>query len=373
MRMSVLVLAGAALALAACDQNDGAATGEAPPPSVVTAAVQSRDVSASIDYIGRSEASQRVDIRARVTGFLDERPFMEGSRVASGDVLFRIDPAEFDANRAAALADIARADAAIEEAGNNLARYERLLERDVASVANFDEAKAADGRARADRAAADAALQKADLDVAYTTITAPIDGRIGRASADVGNLIGPDSGVLATINRLDPIYIVFSIGEREYLEYSGAAKEHGSPVVTPRIRLATGEIYAHEGTFDLFDNEVDPTTGTLPIRLSFPNPDALILPGQFVNVILTSTNTEERVVIPQAAVQENQTGPFVLVVDAENRVEARPIITGQRIGADIVAQDGLSVGETIIVEGIQKTRPGGTVVPTPQSTAAVAE
>lgn len=356
------------IALAGCGQDEQGAVGaNQPAPSVVTQAVQARDVSSVVEYVGRSEASQRVDVRARVNGVLLKRPFKEGMPVKSGDLLFSIDPAEFQANRDSAEANVARANAAVEEAVNNLLRYQELLKRDVASRAKFDEAKAKDGAARAELAAAKAVLEKAELDLAYTKISSPIDGQSGRAKADVGNLIGPDSGTLVTVVKLDPIYVVFSIGEREYLNYRERSTNGDSQKLTPRIRLANDELYPHDGRFDLIDNEVDPATGTISVRVTFPNPDRLLVPGQFVNVVLISEKPEKRVVVPQAAVQENQTGPFVLVVGPGNRVESRPIKTGQRVGQSIVALEGLEAGETIIVEGVQKVRPGGTVKTTPAS------
>ncbi len=362
----------AALFLSACDQGSSkkAADAEKPAPSVVVVPVQQKEVSSATEYVGRSQASHQVDIRARVNGVLLERPFAEGEDVDKDSVLFLIDPAEFEANLAAAKAEVARTEALEVEAKANLERYQKLSETDVASVAKLDEAKAKEGQARANVEAAKASLKKAELDVGYTKILSPLSGRIGISSADVGNLIGPDSGVLVTVLKLDPIDITFSIGEREYLNFREARDKGGKAPLIPRIRLANGKLYAQEGKFELADNKVDPATGTLSIRLKFPNPNGLIVPGQFVNVILTSKISENRIVIPQASVQENQTGPFVLVVNKENRVEARPVKTGQRVGADIVALEGLTAGETIIVEGIQKVRPGGVVNPTQQTSSA---
>lgn len=333
-------------------------------PGVVTQPALARDVSAVVEYVGRSEASQRVEIRARVSGVMLGRPFKEGGEVAANGLMFRIDPAEFEANRDSAKASVAKAQAAVDEASSNLARYQELLRRDAASVAKFEEAKARDATAKAELATAKAAMQKALLDLEYTKITSPIAGRASRAKADVGNLIGPSSGVLATVVQLDPIRVIFSIGEREYLDYVQRNGQREEPDLTPRIKLSNGKLYEHSGTFDLIENEVDPSTGTIAVRASFPNTERLLLPGQFVNVILTSKTPEKRILVPQSAIQENQTGPFVLVVDGEDRVSARPIKTGQRVGPDIVALEGLDTGEIIVVEGIQKVRPGAKVKPT---------
>ncbi len=364
-KIVLVLISMVALVIGGCDQSTPNSTSGAapPPPSVVTHAVQKQDVSASIDFIGRSEASQRVEVRARVSGVLMERPFKEGEPVAAGDLLFRIDPAEFEAKVASAEADVARADAEVVQAANSLERFTELLSRDVASKAKFDEAKAKDGSAKAQRAAAKAALKTAQLNLGYTKITSPMAGRIGRAKADVGNLIGADTGVLATVVKLDPINVVFAVGERAYLDHMGRVKAGTNEKRVPRIRLANDTLYPHPGTFDLIDNEVDPSTGTISIRLRFPNPDRILVPGQFVKVVLTSEVPVPQVVVPQVAIQENQTGPFVLVVGAKNQVAARPIATGARVGNDIVVTEGLEPGETIIVEGIQKARPGGTVTP----------
>lgn len=360
-RLPVLL---AAVLLVGCGQSGTPQPTEEALPSVVVQPVAEREVSAAFEFVGRSEASQRVEVRARVSGTLTARPFREGSEVEAGALMFRIDPAEFEAGRDSARASVQRAEAAVIEAEANLARYEELVQRDAASVARFDEAKAKDATAKADLSAAKAALRKAELDLGYTEIMAPISGRSGRANADVGNLIGPDTGVLAAVVQLDPIHVIFSIGEREYLDYAEERQNGDAPRMTPRIRLANDELYEHPGEFDLIDNEVDPTTGTITVRVKFPNPARRLLPGQFVNVVLTNDSPDSRVVVPQAAIQENQTGPFVLVVDGEGRVVLRPIKTGQRIETDIVALEGLEAGETIIIDGIQKVRPGAKVNPT---------
>ena len=341
-----------------------------PAPGVETTPVVSKAVSSTLDFVGQTEAIQTVDLRARVTGFLLEEKFSEGSDVKKGDVLYVIDPAEFDANRDAAAAKVAGVEATIRETDLQLARYRELRDRGTASEAKLDEAKAKTGRATADLAAAKADLEKADLDVGYTKVEAPINGRIGKSSVDVGNLIGPDSGVLATINNLDPIRVSFPVSEREFLDYKNAEKEGKAEEYVPRIKLANNQVYQHDGKFEFIDNRVDPTTGTIKLYLDFPNPDGLLLPGQFVNVTLVSSDPENKIVVPQAAVQENQTGPFVLVVDQEDKVVMRPIKTGQRNGADIAVLDGLTEGENIIVAGIQKVRPGMKVDPVQQKSGA---
>ena len=369
-----LALAGLAIAMAVAGGcSDGsqeqAANTKAPLPSVVVEPVTAKEVAGSTEFVGRTEASQRVDVRARVSGTLIERPFEQGSDVEKGALLFKIDPAEFEAALASAKASLARAEAGKLEADRNFARYDELLKRETASVAQYDSAKAKAEQAKADVEAAKAEVQRAELDLGYATILSPIAGRTGLATVDVGNIIGPDSGVLVTVLDLDPLYVYFPVSEQQYLNYMQSVKEGKDQPFVPRIQLANDKLYAEPGKVDLIDNKVDPATGTINVRLKFPNPDALLLPGQYVHVILTSETPEKEIVIPQVAIQENQAGPFVLIVNGEGRVEQRPVKTGQRIGTGIVILEGLVEGQTLIVEGIQKVH-AGAEVETVQATPA---
>lgn len=350
------------LLLAACsDSSKTSSADDAPLPSVVVEAVTARDVAGQADFVGRTEASQRVDVRARVSGTLLKRPFEEGHEVEEGAVLFEIDPAEFQANLLVAEAQLDKAEASFNENDRNLKRYEVLLERETASQAQYDIAKSKADQSKADVSAAEAEVERAKLDLGYATITSPISGRAGISDVDVGNIIGPDSGVLVTVLDLDPIDVIFSVGERDYLNFVEAREAGKAEDFTPEIRLANDKLYEFTGEVDVIDNKVDPATGTINVRLKFPNPDRILVPGQYVSVLLTRTTPEKRVVIPQSAVQENQAGPFVLIVDGEGRVEARPIKTGDRIEDGVVVLDGLAEGETLVVEGIQKVRPGAEV------------
>jgi membrane fusion protein (multidrug efflux system) len=348
--------------LGACsDSGDATNVEDAPLPSVVAEAVTAKDVAGQTDFVGRTEASQRVDVRARVSGTLLKRPFEEGHEVDEGAVLFEIDPAEFQANLLAAEAQLAKAEASLNENDRNLKRYEVLLERETASEAQYDIAKSKADQSRADVSAAEAEVERAKLDLSYATITSPIAGRSGLSDVDVGNIIGPDSGVLVTVLDLDPMDVIFSVGERDYLNYMENVKKGNNEEFTPRIRLANNKLYEFPGEVDVIDNKVDPATGTINVRLKFPNPDRILVPGQYVSVILTQAAPEKRIVIPQAAVQENQAGPFVLIVNGEGRVEARPVKTGDTVEDGIVVLDGLTEGETLVIEGIQKVRPGAEV------------
>ena len=371
MKISLCVLLSMALgALTACEEQSNTSKVKRPAPAVIVAPVVSKPVAASVEFVGQTEASQSVDLRARVTGFLLKQAFKDGNAVKKGEVLFVIDPSEFNAARDVAAAKVERANATIEEAENQLARYKKLEQSGTFSPAQLDAARAKEGQARADLAAAEAELKRAELDVGYTRIISPIDGRIGGSSVDAGNLIGPDSGILASVVALHPIRVNFAVSERDYLDYTQSRRNGKTAGFTPKIRLANDQIYPHDGTLDFIDNRVDASTGTIKVRVEFPNPDELILPGQFVNVTLVSEEPENQIVVPQTAIQENQTGPFVLVVDKDNKAGIRPVKTGQREGTEISVTDGLSAGEMIIIDGIQKVRPGATVKPVPQKKSA---
>jgi len=250
-----------------------------PLPSVVVEAVTAKDVAGQTDFVGRTEASQRIDVRARVSGTLLKRPLEEGHEVEAGAVLFEIDPAEFQANLLAAEAQLAKAQASFNENDRSLKRYEVLLEREAASEAQYDIAKSKADQSKADVSAAEADVERAKLDFGYATITSPIAGRTGISDVDVGNLIGPDSGVLVTVLDLDPIDVIFSLGERDYLNYVEAKKAGTAEDFTPQIRLANNKLYEFPGEVAVVDNKVDPATGTINIRLTFPNPDRILVPG----------------------------------------------------------------------------------------------
>ena len=365
------VLCGFLALLTAAAQTAAAQTGgTAPAPAVTVAPVISRSVSSTLEFVGRTEAYREVELRARVVGFLLQRGFEEGSEVSEGDLLYRIDPAEYDATVAAAAARVKRAEATLTEAQKTLERAQVLVKKGTVSRATLDEAVAKAGQAEADLAAAKADLTSAELNLGYTRIVAPISGRIGESRVDEGNLIGPESGVLAAIVDVEPIKVSFAITEREMLNYKQARKSDDSRLYTPTLRLANGTLLEEGGTITFLDNRVDPMTGTIRLFAEFPNENELVLPGQFVSVVLVSTEPQSMVVVPQSAVQINQAGAFVLVVDQDNSVVSRPVVLGERTGADVVVTEGLSVGETVIVEGIQKVRPGAKVTPVPAGTGS---
>ena len=364
MAVALIVLA---IGLASCSNSDTAEQAgepeEAPGVSVIT--VSKKPFADSIEFIGQTEAFQQVDLRARVTGFLIDKTFEDGSIVEKDEELFVIDPAEYEVALSAAQAGLSKAEADLLKWQQQLERTSTLVKDGTVAKASLDDAVAAEATARANISEAQAEIKNAELNVGYTHIKSPISGRVGKAQIDVGNLIGPDSGVLATVVALDPLRVVFSVSEKTYLTVQKEQVDGQDPNFVPKIRFANGDLYDHPGELLFVDNQVDNTTGTIRVFLKFPNPEGTLLPGLFVTVILSSETPVEQILIPVSAVQLNQSGPFVLLVDGESKVETRPIQTGDRNAGEIVVTSGLEPGETIIVDGIQKVRPGMTVAATP--------
>ncbi len=318
-------------------------------------------------FVGRAEAVDRVELRARVTGFLAERRFEEGQRVAAGDLLFVIEKAPYEAVVAQRRAELASAEAEVENAAAQLARGEQLLAGNNIPRAEVDERRARLLIAQAKVLEAQAALEAAELDLGYTDITAPIAGRIGRYAYSIGAFVGPDSGALATIVRQEPIYVGFPVSQATLTEVRQEAIARGDErALEVRAELPTGEPYAEPGTIAFTDVEVDPGTDTVVVRATFPNPQGLLVPGQFLNVVIEQGEPLQALVIPAAALVIDQAGPSVLVVGENDEVEQRRVTLGDGAeGARAVIADGLVAGERVIVEGVQKVRPGQAVSPSP--------
>lgn len=370
------------LALAACGDEEptGGQGGEqAPPPAVIVTEVEAERINEPFEFVGRVEAIEAVDLRARVRGFVQERLFEEGEDVEAGQLLFIIEPDEYEAQLASARAELSRAQANLQEAERELARNRTLFERGVVAQATLDTAIASAEAARAEVQAAEAAVRSAELDLEYTRITAPIDGRIGRALVSVGSLVGPDTGPLARIVQLNPIRVVFSLSEAALVDLKltlpgeGKTEAELAQTFVPRIRLPNGTMYPDEGRITFINNEVDPSTGTVAVRARFANPQAILLPGQFVTVVVRQEEAESLPVVPAPAVQVDREGSYVLVLDAESRVEQRRVTLGARSGQDWAIEQGLQPGEVVIVQGIQKVRPGMVVAPQREERAAGGE
>ncbi|MFB3905105.1 MAG: efflux RND transporter periplasmic adaptor subunit [Acidobacteriota bacterium] len=339
-----------------------------PPPSVTVTPVRKVAVSASTEYVGRTESVSFVDLRARVTGFLTRQTFEEGADVKQGDLLYLIEQEPYQAAVEIAEAAVAQTEATLENAEKFLARLNTVKDTGGTSKANVEAAESKVLETRALLKERRARLVEATLNLGYTEIRAPISGRIGRTAVHVGNLVGPESGVLATIIRLDPMWVLFPISERDYLrlqETAAVGRRGGQGIsgLIPTIRLVDGSLFPHEGRIDFQDNRVDRGTGTITLRATFPNPQLLLRPGQFVTVVQTERSSTYRLVIPQAAVQTDQVGPFVFTVDKEKKAQIRRIKVGGEFRTELIITEGLLEGESVISGGIQKVTPGNRINP----------
>src|SRR6266852_4609935 len=332
-----------ALAMLACWGALRAADAQAPPaPAVGVRAAEIRGVARSYEFIGRIGAINTVQLRARVEGFLDKILFTEGQEVKEGDLLYQIEKAPYQAQ-----VDQAKA---------------KLLS------AQADKDKATLDSARAAVMQDEAVLQLAEVNLGYTDIGAPVDGRIGRTAYTKGNLVNASSGVLATIVSQDPIYAIFPVAQRQLEEIRAERhQESGKTIkIEIRVKLSTGKEYPHPGVWNFTDVQVNQQTDTLIMRATLPNPERQLVDGQFATVVVKERNEQPRLVVPQAALQLDQAGSFVLIVNPDNKVEMRRVTPGAQDGTDIVITDGLKQGEQVIVDGIQKARVGQVVSPTLQ-------
>ena len=325
--------------------------------------VVTRQVTESANFIGRVTAINKVDIVARVPGFIEQVYFTEGQEVKNGDLLFQIEQATYKAAVEQQRANLAKAKATEINAALQLERGKELVRDKNIPQATVDQRAADESAAQADVMQAQALLDQAEINLGYTEIRSPIDGRIGLANFTVGNLVDPSSGKLATIVSQDPIYIIFQASERDVLEYKSRrvelADKEGHVVV--HVRLPNGSIYPHAGRSNFLDVQVEATTDTVAVRAQLPNPEGLLIPGGIVGVTVDRGTPRSALVIPQSAVLLDQAGRYVLVVDAANKVELRRVTIGIEEGRNVVVMDGLKEGELVITEGIQKVRPGQVV------------
>jgi len=364
--------------LAGCGTEDAAApTAAGPPPAVVVVQAKRESVEEQTQFVGRVVAMDRVELQARVQGFLKERKFTEGQQVKVGEVLFLIEPEQYQAVVVQREADLAKATADTENARAQLARGRELLKQKNIAQSEVDKLQAAESIAQAGIAQAKAALDAAKLDLSYTQIIAPIAGRIGLSKYTVGNLVGPTSGALAIIVSRDPIDVQFPVTQRDLLEARQDIEEQGGDPgnVVVLARLSDDSIYDHRGKLDFIDVTTDRGTDTVTVRARFPNPDGYLVDGQYVGVLVQDATPTMEILVPQAALQIDQQGTSVLIVSAEHKVEVRRIQTGPTVGANVTVRSGLTEGDLVITDGIQKVRPGMVVsaVPATAATAAAVE
>ena len=333
-----------------------------PPQSVDVVVATRKKITPETTFVAKIEAQDRVGLRARVTGFLQEKLFNEGDIVKKGQPLFIIEPVNFEAQVRSAEANLARAKA---ESVNANAQYERtktLFKTKDVSAAKLDEAQAAKDSATAAVSQMQAALDLAKKDLEYTTIIAPMDGKIGENTFSVGELIGPSSGVLAEIVSINPIDAVFSVSENQLLTLQ---EQFGKDAEVDFI-TSNGKMYPYPGKIDFVDIALDEAMNTLKIKSSFPNPDQHLISGQYGRVLLKGKKQIEKIVIPMKAVQRDLTSAYVYIVNAENKIVKQEVKTGLELpNFDVVIEDGLTGGEHIVVAGFQKIAPQMTVTPIP--------
>jgi membrane fusion protein (multidrug efflux system) len=335
----------------------------APPPAVTVSPVVSREVTETADFVGRVVAINKVDVVARVPGFIEERNFTEGQQVKTGDLLFRIEQDTYKAAVDQQKANVAKAKAAEVNTSLQLQRGKELIHNQTIPQATLDQRAADAAAAQAEVLQAEAQLQQAQINLGYTEIRSPIDGRVGLALFTVGNLVEPSSGRLATIVSQDPIYVTFPVSERDVIAYKHRLAESGgkNQHLPIHIKLPDGSIYGHPGITNFLDVQAETNTDTVIVRAELPNPDGLLIPGGIVGVGVDTGPPKTALLVPQSAMQLDQAGHFVLVVGDSKKVELRRVTTSVEMGRNVVVTDGLKEGELVITEGIQKVHPGQVV------------
>ena len=347
------------------------------PPAVGVATVQKRPITESSAYVGRIQATDRVDIVARVTAYITERAFAEGGEVAQGDLLYRLERGPFEADVAAKQAAVAQTTALLRNATLTLGRAESLMNSPAGRVSTVDDATSQQASLAAQLQANLAQLRASQISLAYTEIRAPVAGKVGRSALAVGNVVTPASGPLVTIVTQDPMFVSFPVAVRAAFDLRQRYADRGGfAAVRIRLRLPDGRLYAPIGTLDYADPSVSPSTDTLLLRARIANPlrpgagltdpgNRELLDGQFVTVSLEGVEPVQALTIPRNAILSDQQGSFVYLVDAEKKVALRRVTLGQSTADTAVIATGLAEGDQIIVDGLQRARPGAVVNPAP--------
>jgi len=337
----------------------------APPAAVFVARVERQAISRGADFIGRVEAIDRVDIMARVTGFLQTRHFNEGDAVKAGQLLFTLEQPPFAAEVSLRRAQVDSARADLANATTQVARGRELVKTNAIPQATLDDRITAEAESKAKVAAAEAQLQQAQINYDYTEIRAPFDGRAGRSPLSPGNVVSPGSGTLVTIVRDDPIRISFPVTQRQLLQFRREGSAGASDRIKVSVRLPDGSMLDSTGRFDFIDVTTNRATDSVLVQAMIPNPQKFLVDGQAVTVVVETGDPEQAIVIPQSALQIDQAGSFVLIVGAENKVEVKRVKTTRGLGGQLVVTEGLEIGQLVITEGAQRARPGAAVAPQP--------
>lgn len=358
---------GAILLAATCLMPTSLAAQTAATVGIVKVRVE--DVSPRHEFVGRVEATDAVDLRSRIEGFIDKRLFEEGSVVEAGQPLFLIDPRGLEIALAEAKANLASTKATLDDATRRFERN-RTLSQTVSRAAQ-EESQAARDTAQAALLSAEARVSQAELNLSYSKITSPLNGRIGAASLSAGSFVNASSPALARIVQLDPIRVVFSVSDRVVLDLRAAAGEISKDELAqryePSLRLSNGQQYGQTGKIEFFGNEIDERTGTLAVRAQFANPDLLLMPGQFVTVVIAEAERRMRPVVPIGAVQQDREGRYVLLVSDDDKAALRRITVSEQANGYWTVDSGLDGGETLIVEGLANVAEGSAVTALPAS------
>ena len=366
-RRDVVAFGVLVAALAGCGAEQAAPP---PPPVPVKAApVLVQDVPIYLEAIGETRGNTEIEIRARVEGFLESVDFAEGTMVRKGQLLYTIDPRPLEASLARAKANLAQADAELQRAHQDVVLYEPLVAKNAISRQQYETAVAIERAQASAVEAARAAVESAELDLNYTRVTAPEAGLAGKTEVYPGTLVGRGQSTLLTrISKIEPIHVRFTVSEAGYLRYARRNEERRSSSgaeLPIELILADGDTHSHTGRFVFIDRSVDPQTGTILLEASFPNPGGVVRPGQYARVRAAIDLKRDAILVPQRAVLEMQGTYRVAVVQPDNTVDIRMVQMGERVGPLWVVEDGLAASDRIVVEGLQKLRPGVQVSPEP--------
>ncbi len=358
------LLLGLVLFLSSCHKKEQS---EASPIEVVGYRIRTQTIAADFEFVGVAKSSHPVEIRSRVEGYLQSINYTEGDRVGVGELLFRIDPSQFEASLKRAKGELARQEAILWRAKRSLGRLEPLYEQNAASERDRDNALAQVLAGEATVIEAEANLTQAELNLSYTYITSPIDGLTARATQREGTLITPSiNGVLTEVSVIDPIWVLFSVSDQEVLQGRAEGKANqlilpGEEGYTVQLRLADGSIFPYKGRVNFASPTLDPQTGSLVVRAELPNPDGELLPGQFVEALVSGASRPDAILVPQTAVFQGQKGMSLFVITAEGKAEVRQVGVGEWYKQFWIIQSGLQPGEVVIAEGTNKVQNGSSL------------
>lgn len=359
--------------LAGCDGSDNAQQG-AQVPQVTVFVVKSAPLAVTTELPGRTDAFRVAEVRPQVSGIILRRNFVEGSDVKAGDSLYQIDPASYQAAYDSAKGELVKAEAAANIAHLIVKRYVPLVGTQYVSRQEYDQAVANARQADASVTAAQAGVETARINLAYTKVSSPISGRIGKSSVTEGALVtNGQASALATVQQLDPIYVDVTQSSNDFMQLKQSSLQKGDGTSSVQLLMENGQPYAENGTLQFSDVTVDESTGSITLRAVFPNPKHMLLPGMFVRARIDEGVQPNAILVPQQGVTRTPRGDAtVLVVNAKEQVETRSVVAPQAIGDRWLITNGLKEGERVIISGLQKVHPGATVVATPDSAATKA-